>query len=72
MFGARRVAMDPTAGGVGRDRGRGQERQKDALPRALLRYMDVVDAPSAEAAAEVHRRAHGLVADEIFPVVEGE
>jgi len=30
-----------------------------------------VDAPSAEAAANVHREAHGLVADEIHPVVEG-
>jgi hypothetical protein len=32
----------------------------------------LVDAPSAQAAADVHRQAHGLVADEIFPVVEGE
>ena len=32
----------------------------------------LVDAPSAEAAAEVHREAHGLVADEIYPVREGE
>jgi hypothetical protein len=31
----------------------------------------LVDAPSAEAAATVHREAHGLVADEIFPVAEG-
>ena len=31
----------------------------------------LVEAPSAEAAAEVHRRAHGLVADEIIPVQEG-
>lgn len=31
----------------------------------------LVEAPSAEAAAEVHRKAHGLVADEIFQVVEG-
>jgi hypothetical protein len=28
------------------------------------------DAPSAEAAAAVHREAHGLVADEIFEVEE--
>lgn len=28
-------------------------------------------APSAEAAANVHREAHGLVADRIFPVAEG-
>ena len=31
----------------------------------------LVDAPSAEAAAEVHRDAHGLVADEIHAVREG-
>jgi hypothetical protein len=30
----------------------------------------LVDAPSADAAHEVHRQAHGLVADEIFPVSE--
>ncbi|MFL5370555.1 MAG: nickel-binding protein [Myxococcales bacterium] len=30
----------------------------------------LVDAPTAEAAAAVHRDAHGLVADEIFPVEE--
>lgn len=31
----------------------------------------LVEAPSADAAAEVHRQAHGLVADEIFQVQEG-
>src|SRR6516225_4500813 len=31
----------------------------------------LVDAPDAEAAATVHREAHGLVADEIYPVAEG-
>lgn len=31
----------------------------------------LVDAPSADAAAAVHREAHGLVADEIYPVAEG-
>lgn len=31
----------------------------------------LVEAPSAEAAATVHRDAHGLVADEIFEVSEG-
>lgn len=31
----------------------------------------LVDAPSADAAATVHREAHGLVADEIYPVQEG-
>jgi hypothetical protein len=30
----------------------------------------LVDAPDADAANEVHRKAHGLVADEIYPVTE--
>lgn len=32
----------------------------------------LVDAPSAEAANTVHREAHGLVAQEIYLVSEGE
>ena len=31
----------------------------------------LVEAPSAEAAARVHREAHGLMADEIVEVSEG-
>jgi hypothetical protein len=31
----------------------------------------LVDAPDAEAANTVHRQAHGLVADEVYPVKEG-
>ena len=31
----------------------------------------LVDAPNADAAHAVHRDAHGLVADEIYPVVGG-
>lgn len=31
----------------------------------------LVDAPDADAAAAVHREAHGLVADEIYKVEEG-
>jgi len=31
----------------------------------------LVDAPSTDAAHAVHREAHGLVADEIYPVVQG-
>ena len=31
----------------------------------------LVEAPSAQAAADVHREAHGLVADEIYQVQEG-
>jgi hypothetical protein len=30
----------------------------------------LVEAPDAEAANAVHRQAHGLVADEIYPVAE--
>ena len=30
-----------------------------------------VEAPSADAAATVHREAHGLVADDVFEVKEG-
>jgi hypothetical protein len=32
------------------------------------RIFCLVEAPDAEAAATVHRTAHGLVADEIFPI----
>jgi Protein of unknown function (DUF4242) len=31
----------------------------------------LVEAPDADAAAQVHREAHGLVADQIIPVREG-
>lgn len=31
----------------------------------------LVQAPNADAAHAVHREAHGLVADEIYPVVQG-
>ena len=31
----------------------------------------LIDAPSKDAAIQVHREAHGLVADEIYEVAEG-
>ena len=31
----------------------------------------LVDAPSQDAANRVHREAHGLMADAVYPVVEG-
>jgi Protein of unknown function (DUF4242) len=31
----------------------------------------LVEAPDAEAAISVHREAHGLIANEIYPVSEG-
>jgi hypothetical protein len=35
------------------------------------RIFCLVDAPDADAAISVHREAHGLVADAIYPVAEG-
>ena len=35
------------------------------------RIFCLVEAPAADAAISVHREAHGLVADAIFPVAEG-
>lgn len=32
----------------------------------------LVDAPGPDAAHRVHREAHGLVADAIYPVIEGD
>lgn len=32
----------------------------------------LVDAPSEDAANRVHREAHGLVADALYPVIEGD
>ena len=32
----------------------------------------LVDAPDADAAIRVHREAHGLLADSINPVIEGD
>jgi hypothetical protein len=35
------------------------------------RIFCLVEAPDAEAAVSVHREAHGLLADAIYPVTEG-
>ena len=35
------------------------------------RVFCLVEAPTADAAADVHRQAHGLVADHIYQVQEG-
>ncbi|TMM34088.1 MAG: DUF4242 domain-containing protein [Actinobacteria bacterium] len=40
------------------------------LDEGAGRIFCLVDAPDAEAANAVHRAAHGLVADEIYPVTE--
>jgi Nickel responsive protein SCO4226-like len=53
---------------------------QDAYGVSYLRYwvqeeqgriFCLVEAPDAAAANEVHRVAHGLVADEVHPVLEG-
>jgi hypothetical protein len=42
------------------------------VDEASGRIFCLVDAPDADTAVEVHRKAHGLLADEIFAVVEGD
>jgi hypothetical protein len=42
------------------------------LDEGTGRIFCLVDAPSKEAAIAVHREAHGLCADELFEVTEGE
>jgi len=41
------------------------------VAEAAGRVFCLVDAPDAEAAARVHRESHGLVAEAVYPVVEG-
>ncbi len=45
--------------------------QRYWVDEAAGKIFCLVEAPDAEAANTVHREAHGLVADEIFTVVEG-
>ena len=56
-------------------------KEQDAYGVNYLRYwvdeeagkvFCLVEAPDAEAAATVHKVAHGLVAQEIYPVTEGQ
>jgi len=51
--------------------GAGVEYQRYWFSPETRRVFSLVGAPSAQAAAEVHRRSHGLTADEIIEVVEG-
>ena len=44
--------------------------QRYWVDEASHKVFCLVEAPDAETAAAVHREAHGLVADRIFPVVE--
>ena len=55
------------------------EKQSDHDVKYLRYWVDeaegkvfcLVEAPNADAAHAVHREAHGLVADEIYPVSQG-
>ena len=49
----------------------GVEYQRYWVDEAAGKIFCLVEAPDAETANTVHREAHGLVADEIFAVVEG-
>jgi hypothetical protein len=49
----------------------GVDYQRYWVDEAQGKIFCLVEAPSAEAAATVHREAHGLVADEIYEVREG-
>jgi hypothetical protein len=49
----------------------GVEYRRYWVDEAAGRIFCLVEAPDAETATTVHREAHGLVADEIFTVVEG-
>lgn len=44
--------------------------QRYWVDEAAGKIFCLVDAPDADAANRVHREAHGLVADEIYPVSE--
>jgi uncharacterized protein DUF4242 len=46
--------------------------QRYWVDEAQGRIFCLIEAPSAEAAANVHRKAHGLLADEIVQVTAGE
>jgi hypothetical protein len=45
--------------------------QRYWVDEAAGKIFCLVEAPDAETANTVHRRAHGLVADEIYAVTEG-
>jgi hypothetical protein len=48
----------------------GVEYKRYWVDEAAGKIFCLVDAPDAEAANTVHREAHGMVADEIYPVSE--
>ncbi len=50
---------------------RGVNYQRYWVDEKAGRIFCLVEAPTADDASEVHREAHGLVADEIYEVQEG-
>jgi hypothetical protein len=50
----------------------GVDYQRYWFDEASGKVFCLVEAPDAEAAARVHREAHGLVADQLIPVQEGD
>jgi Nickel responsive protein SCO4226-like len=69
------VTMDDAAeahqADLGHQAGRDVSYLRYWVDEAEGRIFCLVEAPDAEAANEVHRGAHGLVADEIYEVREG-
>lgn len=49
----------------------GVEYRRYWVDEAQGKVFCLVEAPTADAAAQVHQEAHGLVADEIYEVKEG-
>ena len=70
------VSADDVAGAHARDleyqHGHGVNYLRYWVDESNGKVFCLVDAPSPDAAALVHREAHGLVAQDIFPVVEGD
>jgi hypothetical protein len=57
---------------VATQKDRGVDYRRYWVDEKAGRIFCLVEAPTAEAASEVHRQAHGLVADEIYEVEEGK
>jgi hypothetical protein len=56
---------------VATQKDRGVNYKRYWVDEKVGRIFCLVEAPTAEDASEVHRQAHGLVADEIYEVREG-
>ena len=69
------VSADDVAGAHARDleyqHGHGVNYLRYWVDEQAGKIFCLVEAPSAEAAVDVHRQAHGLLADAIYPVIEG-